>query len=118
MPPAFVSPRCRSSRTGCLQRCMRSLANGPRRLRAWLTRELPEPSLRGAQATKQSTLALRRYGLLRFARNDVERAKLPSPDRTLDLSVRLVGGQEHVVVVVHSERRQVHQDEVDVRTGH
>src|SRR5450755_2511552 len=28
------------------------------------------PSLRGAQATKQSTLRLRRHGLLRFARND------------------------------------------------
>src|SRR4029079_11602474 len=28
------------------------------------------PSLRGALATKQSILALQRYGLLRFARND------------------------------------------------
>src|SRR5450759_1863815 len=31
-------------------------------------------SLRGAQATKQTILSLRRYGLLRSARNDVEGA--------------------------------------------
>src|ERR1700686_4378322 len=54
-------------------------------------------SLRGALATKQSTLRLlhsRRHGLLRFARNDVERAerevmhvKLPS----LHAPLRVVG---------------------------
>src|SRR5258708_26112209 len=36
------------------------------------------PSLRGALATKQSILSLRRYGLLRCARKDVDGVHLPT----------------------------------------
>ncbi|RXH00980.1 hypothetical protein EAS61_08045 [Bradyrhizobium zhanjiangense] len=39
---------------------------------------MPTPSLRGALATKQSRLPPRRVsGLLRYARNDEERERLP-----------------------------------------
>src|ERR1700694_4770635 len=46
---------------GCLK--IESVGRWPGEQKSW-------PSLRGAQATKQSILRLRRRGLLRFARND------------------------------------------------
>ena len=44
-------------------------------------------------------------------------AALAAADRAFDLAVRLVGGQEHLVVVVESERREVDRDIVLVGTS-
>ena len=52
--------------------------------------KLYPPSLRGAKATKQSmSLRMPRYGLLRFARNDVERAGPASFETALSRLLRM-----------------------------
>jgi len=52
--------------------------------------KLYPPSLRGAKATKQSmSLRMPRYGLLRFARNDVERTGPASFETALSRLLRM-----------------------------
>src|SRR4051795_230038 len=45
-------------------------------------------------------------------------APSPPPHGALDLAVRLVGRQEHVVVVVEPEGREIDRDEMHVRASH
>src|SRR3954468_23050307 len=93
-PPGSGSRRCRSSRTGSGRHCMRNSASR-------------DVSIATSSAATQWGWAAKRSGDRAGRMNE-----LSPPDGALDLPMRLVGRQEHVVVVVEPEGRQIHQDVV------